>query len=220
MFMATFFNVAFYGEIIQALNGGGVSLGRGLRLAWSKLLSIFLWSLFAGLVGYVIRSLEEQFGFVGKTVMGLVGMAWSVTSVFAIPVIIREDRSVNPLRHLKKSASVIKKTWGEALVGYVGFSSISGVLILASIGLFTVAIVVIFLMRPDPYDISAPDLPMGMIGLVACLWLLLMAAFGVLIHAAGKIYLCSLYIYASEGVVPEHFSQKDMDVAWKIGKAK
>ena len=48
MFLATFFNVAFYSEIIAALNGRGVSFRRGLGVARSRLPSILAWSLLAG----------------------------------------------------------------------------------------------------------------------------------------------------------------------------
>ncbi len=47
MFLATFFNVAFYSEIIAALNGKGVSFRRGLGVARSRLPSILAWSILA-----------------------------------------------------------------------------------------------------------------------------------------------------------------------------
>jgi Family of unknown function (DUF6159) len=122
MFLATFFNVAFYSEIMAALNGQGVSLRRGLRLAWSRLPSIFAWSLLAGLVGWAIRLVEQRLPFGARLVAGLIGMGWSVAAVFAIPVIIREQPMRNPIRILKQSALTLKRTWGEGLIGFVGFT--------------------------------------------------------------------------------------------------
>jgi hypothetical protein len=60
MFSATFFNVAFYNEIIHALNGNKVSIARGLKTALSKIKLILLWSLFAGIVGIIIKSLKKN----------------------------------------------------------------------------------------------------------------------------------------------------------------
>ena len=90
MFLATFFNVAFYSEIIAALNGNGVSFRRGLSTARSQLPSILAWSLLAGVVGWIIRAIEERLSLAGRLVTGLIGMAWSIAAVFAIPVIIQE----------------------------------------------------------------------------------------------------------------------------------
>lgn len=49
MFLATFFNVAFFSEIIRALRGEAVSIVRGLRFATQRWRSILLWSLLAPL---------------------------------------------------------------------------------------------------------------------------------------------------------------------------
>src|SRR5438477_7345500 len=42
MFFATFFNVAFYNEILAALAGQPVSIGRGLKFASTKLRAILM----------------------------------------------------------------------------------------------------------------------------------------------------------------------------------
>ena len=207
MVSATFFNVAFYNEIIQALAGGRVSIRSGLGFARRRLRSIVLWSLFAGAVGLLIRALEERFGWVGRMVMRFVGMAWSVASVFVIPVMIREGNA-NPLALLKNSAATLKKTWGEALIGYVGVGLVSGLVLLGSF-LFVLGAGVLALWAHHPLWL----VPLGLV------WLLGIIAFGYAVGVANDIYRCALYVYASEGVVPEAYSAELMDAAWKVKKA-
>ena len=60
MFLATFSNVAFYHEIMRALNGDAVSIRRGYRFAAARWRAVLLWSLFAGLVGYLIQAVQER----------------------------------------------------------------------------------------------------------------------------------------------------------------
>jgi len=48
MFFATFFNVAFYHEILVALAGQSVSIIRGLKFAGTKWKAVLMWALFAG----------------------------------------------------------------------------------------------------------------------------------------------------------------------------
>jgi len=206
MFVATFFNVAFYNEIIRALSGEAVSLGRGWRFALSRWKSILMWSLLAGTVGLIIRAIEERLGWFGKIVMGFVGVAWSVASVFAIPVIIRREDS-NPVAVLRDSAATLKKTWGESLAGFVGIQ-LGGVLMMLFIvgcGL-TVAIV-------------AGMFRQYAVGFSLCAgWVLAMIAVGFIIGMATHIYRCALYVYASEGVVPGPYTTELMDAGWKIKK--
>jgi len=77
MFAATFFNVAFYNEILAALSGQSVWIGRGLRFACTRWKGILMWTLFAGLVGLIIKAIEEKLKVVGRFVARLIGLAWS-----------------------------------------------------------------------------------------------------------------------------------------------
>jgi hypothetical protein len=206
MFLATFFNVAFYNEIIKALAGGQVSLRAGLRFAGSRVRAILLWSLFAGVVGLIIKQLEERLGWVGRWVMRLVGMVWSVASVFVIPVIVREE-TANPFTLLRTSAVTLKKTWGESLIGYVGITVGSWIVMLGSvIFLIGTGLLSLWLGHPE------------IIFVAGCVWLLAMFVYGYFMSVAGHIYRGALYVYASEGVVPAPFTAELMDAAWKVKK--
>src|SRR6266550_5736106 len=115
MFIATFCNVAFYHEILAALNQQPVSIARGLKFALTKLKPILTWTLFAGLVGLLIKAIEERLALAGRIIGRLIGIAWSVAAVFAIPVIVRQE-TANPVAVLRNSAQMLRRTWGEALI--------------------------------------------------------------------------------------------------------
>jgi hypothetical protein len=207
MFIATFANVAFYHEILQALAGGPVSIRAGVKFAGSRLQSILVWSLFAGLVGLVIQALEERFGLIGRWVMKFVGVIWSVASVFAIPVIIREG-TTNPLALLRNSAATLRKTWGESLIGYAGITVGSWIVVLGSLAFLALSVAGSVLLHVPILILPA-----------VLVWLVAVMAYGYLIGVAGHVYRCALYVYASEGVVPGPYTADMMDAAWKVKKA-
>jgi hypothetical protein len=159
----------------------------------------------AGIVGSTIKALEENLGFVGRWIMKLIGIAWSVAAVFAIPVIIREDKSVNPLKFLKSSALMLKKTWGESLIGYLGMGFGGALLMLGTLALFAFPLALAFVLR-SPWLIIA-GVAVEVLGLAVVSYLL---------QVASQVYRCALFIYASEGVVPGPFDQDMMDLAWKV----
>jgi len=204
MFLTTFFNVAFYHEILTALNGQPVSISRGFRFAASRIRAVAAWSLFSGLVGLIIKSIEERVGVVGRIVVRLIGIGWSVASVFAIPVIVREGTSANPVEFLKSSARMLKKTWGESLIWYAGMSA-------GTFLAFTPLLV-----------IGALALVFGWVffwvGLA--LWLACFVVFAYVLGVAGQVYKGALYIYASEGVVPGPFDEDQMNMAWRVKSAR
>jgi hypothetical protein len=215
MFSATFINVAFYNEIIHALNDNGVSIARGFKAALSKIKLIMIWSLFAGIVGIIIKNLEERLGFVGRWIIGLIGISWSVASIFIIPVIIKEGKSTNPLKLLKTSALTLKKTWGETVIGYIGIGSL---FLFGLLGVLLLLISWVFVVTtfPQPGPLVLTILITYLV--LVLLFLILLLPFGFFTHVAHHVYRCALYVYATEGAVPGSFDEEMMNRAWKIRK--
>ena len=204
MFVMTYVNVAYYAEIMQAFNGNAVRLLRGLAFAGSKWRAILVWSLLAGFIGLLIRKIEENVGFVGRRIMGLIGFSWSVASVFAIPVIIRDKQQSNPVAYLQKSSGIIKRTWGEGLAGIV---SISAVIVMLMVALTVVSAFVMF------------AVPTAV--LIVSIWLLVaILVLGYLSMMMKDVFLCGLYVYATEGVVPGEYDPDVLEHAWRVKKQK
>jgi hypothetical protein len=206
MFMATFFNTAFCHEILEALRGGEVSVMGGLKFAAGKSVSILLWSVLAGIVGYLIQQLEQRLSFVGKILVRIVGVAWSVAAVFAIPVLI-EKETTNPLEILRDSAQTLRKTWGETLAGYVGLQAAGFLIVLMSV-MFLIA---------GMWAAAQTHSGAFIVG-VAGAWLV--GTFGMLYVAgvAGQVFRCALYLFASTGNVPDGYDRDAMDAAWRVKK--
>ena len=207
MFLATFFNVAFYNEILAALTGKPVSLSRGLKFACSRYQAILMWTLFAGLVGLIIKAMEQKLDIVGKIIARMIGVAWSVASVFVIPIIVR-DQSVNPVNMLRKSAQTLKRTWGEALIGYTGIAF--GSLIVMFGSLIWLGGAVYVSIQTNNYVLP---------GIAVGVWFLGLLAWSYLMNVAGLVYKGALYLYAAEGVIPTPYSREMLDAAWKFKKS-
>jgi len=207
MFVATFFNVAFYNEILAALNGEPVSLSRGLRFACSRWKAILMWALFAGLIGLIIKVIEEKFEVVGSFIAKFVGLAWSIASVFVIPVIVRDESSSNPITMLKKSAGTLRQVWGEGLIGYVGIGAINMIVFVSSMAVVVVAAI-----------ISAQLHFFWLLGFVIAGWVLTMIIWSYLMNVASLVYKGALFLYASEGIVCEPYDQDLLNSAWKYKK--
>jgi hypothetical protein len=205
MFVATFFNVAFYNEILAALSGEPVSLSRGLKFACSRWQAILMWTLFAGAVGLIIKAIEQRFDIVGRIIARLIGVAWSIASVFVIPVIVREESGLNPVTMLKKSATVLKRTWGEGLIGYIGIGAMNTLVMIAAAVVIGVATVV-----------SAKLNNFWLLGFTVAGWFVLLVAWFYLMNVASLVFKGALYLYAAEGIVADPYDQNLLDSAWKF----
>lgn len=207
MLLATFLNVAFYREIMNALSGQPVSISEGIRFAFTKWKIIVMWTLFAGLVGFIIKSLEERFGWFGEIILRFIGTVWSVACVFVIPVIVTEEETANPIIVLKKSAQTLKKTWGESLIGYAGVSAGSTVILLLSL---------LWLGAGVAAAVMLHSILVGILAVAS--WLVGLMIFSYLAGIASQIFRCALYLYASQGTLPRPYNEEMMSLAWKFKK--
>jgi hypothetical protein len=137
-----FFNAALVSAALVRLKGGDPTLGDGLRGAWSHIGAILGWAAISATVGLVLQALRERGGFAGAIVAALGGMAWNVITFLVIPVLVVEG--VSPIEGIKRSASLLKKTWGEQIIGNAGIGLVFGLMCLAiaAVGIFLGAVVI------------------------------------------------------------------------------
>jgi len=207
MFLATMASVAFNHQILEALNGRPVSVNGGLVAACARWKAVLLWSLLAGVVGLLIRALENRLSFIGRIIAGLIGLAWSMASIFVIPILARDPAVANPFKVLSRSAETIKRTWGETLTGYAGMQGMNLLVLWASLLLWVAAIMAAGFLG-NAWLLLAFGVP----------WLAALIAYSYLASVASRVYLCALYVYAADGVVPSQFDQGMMHSGWKMKK--
>jgi len=121
-FVIFFFNTALVGAAMIRLDGGDPTVADGLRIASKKFVPLLGYAAIAATVGLILRAIQERAGFVGKWVVGLLGAAWTVATFLVVPVLVSRD--IGPIDAVKESAVLLKKTWGENIIGNGGLGII------------------------------------------------------------------------------------------------
>ena len=195
-FIATFFNVCVVYTTKTRFEGGDATFMDSIRFGMSKTVIIFQWSLLAATVGLLLAMLERfalRLGGIGKIVVNLIrsvlGLAWSVLTLFVVPVLVYEN--VSPLEAVRRSKDILKKTWGESLVRAFGLGLIQFVCILAVIGV-TLGL-----------GILVPQGPGGLV--VMALGSICLLGVFLVFNVANTIFNTALYVYASTGKEPAVF---------------
>ncbi|HEY5334706.1 MAG TPA: DUF6159 family protein [Mycobacteriales bacterium] len=180
-FVGTFFSAALVAGALQRLDGHDPTLTSSLRAAWQRKAQIAQWALVSTVVGLVINLIESRLGVLGRIGGWFLDVAWAVATAFALPVIIVEG--AGPVDALKRSSSIIKARWGDAVGTYAGAS-------IVFLPAFLVALVVGFvLMALSPV--------VGIVVLVAAFLVL-----AVLASCVSAIARAALYQYATTGQSP------------------
>jgi hypothetical protein len=130
-FVIIFFQTALTGVALAQLSGEPASVADGFALARSKLINILGYALIAATVGLVLRMIQERLGLIGRLVVGFLGLAWTVATFLVVPILANED--VGPLDAVKGSVELLKRSWGENLIGNGGIGVVFGLVMLLAI---------------------------------------------------------------------------------------
>lgn len=202
-FIVIFFNSALVGAVLIYLRGGSPTVRDGLGIAVSKLSSILGYAVISATIGMVLRAIQERTGFIGRWVAGLLGVAWTLATFLVVPVLVTKD--VGPIDAVRESAQLLKRTWGESLIGNVGIGLAFGLLtffvILAGMAL-------VFL--------AASSHSIGAIVLTVALCIAAVLTLAVIQGALHGIYSAAVYRYAEEGDAGTGFDKALVADAFKI----
>ncbi len=199
-FVIIFCNSALISCALLRFNGESPTLADGFRTAMARLPQIFAWALVSATVGVLLRVVENVHEKVGEFVASLLGTAWSVMTFFVVPVLVVEK--TGPVAAVGRSLSLLKKTWGEALVGHMGLNFV----------MFLLAIPILLLMIAGgvmiAYGMAVPGVALLVVAGIA---FLMHMAVGAALHT---IFLAALYQYAAQDRVPEGFDRNVMASAF------
>jgi Family of unknown function (DUF6159) len=142
-FVVVFFNVALVYSARRIFQGEEVTLRDAINFSSSRLTAIVQWAVLAATVGVLLDMLQERLGSIGKIVVSIIGMVWSIATFFVVPVIAFED--LGPIDAVKRSGQIIKEKWGESLGANFGFGLF---FILGYLAIIASAFVLGFLIHP------------------------------------------------------------------------
>jgi len=202
-FVIIFFNSALIACVLKQIDGEQPTLGYGLAVARQRLPQILGWALLTSTVGMLLRLLEEKVGFIGRIVVGLLGMAWSVTSFLVVPVMVVEDSG--PIESYKRSVEMLRQTWGEQIIGNLSFG-----LIFALFGIVP-AMMLSFLAA-----LGGREIFFVMVAILA----VYLVALALVQSTLQTIYQVAIYLYAANGEAPAGFDNQLVAEAFKDKSAR
>jgi hypothetical protein len=188
-----FFSCALMASANMIFCGGKPTLQYGLDMAWSRIGQIAAWALIAATVGWVLRTIQERVGLLGRILIAVLGIAWSILTYFSVPVVMFEHYSL--FDSVKRSGDLVKKTWGEAAGKGITFSALN----LLAMVLWLVGAVVLFFVHP----------------IVGLLWAVgYLALWMIVVSTVDGIFRVALYRYACFGEKTPLFDTQLIDNAF------
>ena len=120
-----------------------------------------------------------------------------------VPVLVIEG--VGPVEAIKRSAGLLKKTWGEQIVGNF------------SIGLIFVLVTVLVILLGIPFFILAVSLEsLALIIAFGVIFVLVLVFLGLINSTLTGIYVAAVYRYAAEGEASGFFNEELIQGAFRL----
>ncbi|MDX6594792.1 MAG: hypothetical protein QOI72_174 [Solirubrobacterales bacterium] len=181
-----------------------VTVADGLAVARERFSQICGWAALSTAISVVMGVLENQGGIGGQIAARVVGMAWSLVTFLAVPVIAIEG--TGPVETLKRSASMFRQRWGTQIAGNVAIGG--------AVFLIGVLPAVILIVAGVALWSSA-----SFLGAVLVVIGALVLAIAMLIsRALSGIFGVALYRYALDGETVGGFTQDELESAVKVKK--
>lgn len=144
VFAASVVSIYFQAALVIGANeradGGDPTVRGVLRQTWAHREKILSWAAVSTTVGLAIRTLERRLGILGTLLGFLGGVAWAIASFLVVPIVIAED--LGPIEAVKRSAQLVRSTWGTSVrttlrlgFGYALLALVPFAVILVGLGL-------------------------------------------------------------------------------------
>ena len=208
-------NSLIAGSIIQGtlsyFKGDKLSIKQILSQIKPKLIPLMAFGLVGLIVGQLIYYISSKFeSIAASTVIKFLGdVAWSAATYFALPIIVSEESKIDPLNATKKSASLLKKVWGEGLISNVGL----GLMIMAFIIVYSFAsasiLILVFVIGNTMLSIATVTILIS--GLVLM---------SIVFEALNAILKATLYYYATTNEAPAKFNKRILQNAFTPKQAR
>ena len=201
-FVGFYFSVGLAACADMIFRGQQATVSDGLAVSRSRIAQISGWAAVSAAISLVMGLLENQGGTLGTIAARLVGMAWTLVTFLAVPVIAIEG--TGPFETIKRSASLFRERWGQQITGNIAIGAAVFLLgVLPAAALIAVGVLVWS---------SAAFLG----ALLVIVGALVLAVALLISRALNGIFGVALYRYALDGQVVGGFTQEDLESAVKV----
>ena len=201
-FVGFYFSVGLAACADMIFRGQQATVADGLAVSRSRISQISGWAAVSAAISLLMGLLENQGGTLGTIAARLVGMAWTLVTFLAVPVIAIEG--TGPFETIKRSASLFRERWGQQITGNIAIGAAVFLLGVLPAAILIVAGIVLWS--------SASFLG----ALLVVIGALVLAIALLVSRALNGIFGVALYRYALDGEVVGGFSQEDLESAVKV----
>lgn len=188
-FVIFMYNAGLAAHVLDIFRGKSQDYKYYMKIAWSKRVTIFFYSLITATIGLILHAIEQRSRWIGYIVSRILGALWSLANLFTIPIIVESDSSAPSA--IKQSTKLFLSRWGENIAARITFGGLA---------------LVIYLLVLVPFFALALILStfLGTFGLILLIAMVIASIilFVTVETAASNVLSTALYFYARYQQIP------------------
>jgi Family of unknown function (DUF6159) len=201
-FVGFYFSVGLAACADMIFRGQEATVSDGLAVSRARVRQISGWAAVSAAISLVMSLLENQGGTLGMIAARLVGMAWTLVTFLAVPVIAIEG--TGPFETIKRSASLFRERWGQQITGNIAIGA----------AVFLLGVLPAIALIAGGIAVWASAAFLG--ALLVIVGALVLAISLLVSRALSGIFGVALYRYALDGEVVGGFTREDMESAVRV----
>ena len=207
-FVTYYYGVALASHVLAIFHATPGKYKDHIAVARKRLPAIAVYALIATVVGYILRTIEERFKFIGWIISRILGVLWTLATTFVLPVI--ADTNENAPKSIKHSITLFKSTWGETITGRIALTGF---------------LFVIYFLIGIPVTIALTIGLGTLFGIIGVIIAIVIFIIGIIVIStlevlASNVLNVSLYYYAQYKIIPPSFSPALLASVFVAKKAK
>lgn len=196
-YVTIFFNAGLVHAAHERLEGGDPTIRSAVAGARARAGKILPWAIVSATVSLVLQAIEERVGVVGRIVVSLLGLAWTLVTYLVLPIIVIEGVGVGDA--VRRSKDMFKRTWGENVAAQIGFGLLGFLAVLPGAAIIALGI----------------SVGGAIAGIAIFAGVIVIVGAAASVAAMSVIFQTALYFFARDGSVPgDYFSAADMRSAF------
>lgn len=198
-FISIFFQAAIVTSATIRFSGKNPSLSDGFKGPLKIIPKLLIWASINAIISVILniissaskRSKSPVTSAIGQSSKDLFNFAWGLITLFVVPIMLFEK--TGPIKSIKESWILFKKTWGENMTAQFSVGAIFFLINIPLLGLITLAVIssnTIFIL-----------ISLGLLCISIIISLILATSVNGILKAA-------MYIYAKTGKMPNTYDQE------------
>lgn len=200
-FITNYYAAGLTANVLDIFQGQQKGYHNYMDVARSKTGALLLYAVIEATVGFILRFVVERIRWVGWILSRILGVLWSLGTMFTVPIIVTSPHPNAP-KAIGQSVKLFKNTWGESIVAKITINLPIALITFAYTMVYFIVVMFIGILAGNMFGGAGA----AVVWFVALfIWIISIIAISIFSSLINNIINVALFYYATYHQIPPAF---------------